>query len=80
MSKSKPEAEWERPAATCAVTGLSLPEIYDAIRDGRLDAVKWGRATLVNVASRKQMMANLPKAQGNLLPAPRRKPHTNDAA
>jgi hypothetical protein len=66
------EKEWERPAETAAVIGISLPEIYTAIRDGRLEAVKWGKATLVNIESRRRLMASLPKAQGNLLPSPQR--------
>jgi hypothetical protein len=54
--------EWERMIDTCDITGLSRQAIINKIQRGEILAVKSGAALLINVASRQQHFANLPRA------------------
>jgi hypothetical protein len=60
--KPKPEPEWESVADTAAATGECRAWIYEHIARGDYEAVKDGKRLLVNVASRREYYASLPKA------------------
>jgi hypothetical protein len=52
---------------------LSLSQIYEEIRKGRLDAVKVGTATLITAEGEAKWLANLPPFETHRSPAPKRK-------
>jgi hypothetical protein len=62
-SNSAIEREWERPSESAVAAGVSRSTIYNAIARGDLNARKFGRCTLINVAERKALFNGLPKAQ-----------------
>jgi excisionase family DNA binding protein len=43
------------------ITGASRTKVYEALKAGELEAVKFGRATLVLDASVRRWIANLPR-------------------
>jgi excisionase family DNA binding protein len=43
------------------ITGASRTKVYEALKRGELEAVKFGRATLVLDASVRRWLANLPR-------------------
>jgi hypothetical protein len=55
--------EWESPADCAMVLGISRASVYHLIGLGLLDARKLLGRTIINVASRRAYLANLPKAQ-----------------
>jgi hypothetical protein len=57
------EPEWERPGDSARAGGVARSTIYNAIARGQLDARKFNGCTLINVASRRALFNNLPKAQ-----------------
>jgi hypothetical protein len=59
--KRRTNLEWERVADTCDATGLSRQTIINKILRGEILAVKSGAALLINVPSRREHFANLPK-------------------
>lgn len=44
-------------------SGISRSKIYEAIRDGKLIAVKFGRSTLIREADLQDFLASLPTVQ-----------------
>jgi hypothetical protein len=60
--RPKPEPEWESVADTAAAVGECRATIYEHIARGDYEAVKSGKRLLVNVASRREHYASLPKA------------------
>jgi hypothetical protein len=53
---------------------LSLSQVYEEIREGRLDAVKVGTATLITAEGEAKWLAKLPPFATHRSPAPKRKP------
>jgi excisionase family DNA binding protein len=51
-----------RPRLAAEASGTSQASIYRLIKDGKIDARKFGRTTLVNMASLDAYIASLPKA------------------
>lgn len=43
------------------LTGASRTKVYEALKNGQLEAVKFGRATLVLDTSLRRWLANLPR-------------------
>jgi hypothetical protein len=67
------EPEWENPRQTAEVIGVSRATVYGLIGAGKLDARKLLGRTLVSVASRKELMESLPKAEIKPRKVPQRK-------
>jgi hypothetical protein len=55
--------EWARIPTAVAITGLSRSAIYKLAAAGKVDLRKWGRSTLVNLATVRAAIAALPRAE-----------------
>lgn len=47
-------------AEAATLTGVGRDQIYAAIRDGQLDARKWGRGTIIPAAALERFLVELP--------------------
>jgi excisionase family DNA binding protein len=52
--------EWENVKDTCAATGLSRGTVWKLLKNGRIQAKKFGPRVLINIASRKAFIDALP--------------------
>ena len=50
-------------AEAAVEAGVGRDQVYAAIRDGRLEARKWGRRTVITYDALQQFLANLPRLQ-----------------
>lgn len=48
-------------AEAAVEAGVGRDQVYAAIRDGRLEARKWGRRTVITYDALQQFLANLPR-------------------
>ena len=47
-------------AETATLTGVGRDQVYAAIREGKLEARKWGRRTIVPAAALQKFLTSLP--------------------
>jgi hypothetical protein len=50
-------------ANACRIGGIGRTKLFELIRDGRVDARKLGRKTLITDASLRGFLASLPRAE-----------------
>jgi excisionase family DNA binding protein len=48
-------------AEAAVEAGVGRDQVYAAIRDGRLEARKWGRRTVITYDALQQFLGNLPR-------------------
>jgi len=55
-----PERAAYSVAEAAVLAGVGRDQVYAAIRDGSLDARKWGRRTIIPAAALQRFLTNLP--------------------
>jgi excisionase family DNA binding protein len=58
--RSEPERAAYGVTEVAVLAGVGRDQVYAAIRDGQLDATKWGRRTIVPADALRRFLADLP--------------------
>lgn len=67
MSQQSPQRTAYSVAEAAVLAGVGRDQVYSAIREGLLDARKWGRRTIIPASELQRFLASLPPLR---LPGP----------